>query len=236
MKDFAFSDRVLPLEVRIHPRAKRLILRLERGGRALRVSVPPGTGERQITDFVEKCRGWIEKKLEKFSPLPENGGMLRHGDKIPYLGEPYLIHHQAGRGVSCLGEDGQIIISGEAAHLPRRLRDFLQKQAREIMVPLVFAYAAQIAVKPTSIQFKDTKSRWGSCSASGALSFSWRIIMAPPEVIHYLVAHEVAHLVEMNHGRQFWRICCDLCPQTPAARAWLKRHGQTLQAINFNTV
>jgi len=234
MENFTLHDRILPLKVHINPRSRRMILRIERGGWGLRVSAPPGTKSDQITDFVEKCRSWIEQKLERIPPPCGNGPMLRDGVQIPYLGTAHRIIHCPGRGVTRLAEDTkQIIVTGEAVYLPRRLRDFFKQQARMIMTPLVFSYAARLGRKPAAICYKDTKSRWGSCSASGSLSFSWRIIMAPPLVVHYLVAHEVAHLVEMNHSQNFWQICTQLCPQTPQARHWLKHNGQTLHAINF---
>jgi len=237
MKDFALSDRVLPLHVHVNVRARRLVLRIENGGKGLRMSVPPGTNEQQICYFLHQYRGWIETKLKKFPPPSQDNGMLRHGVKLPYLGQPHLIVHQQGRGLTCLAfseQNGkQILVSGEAAHVPRRLRDFLKNQATLIMTPLALSYAAKLGRKPKSIRYKDTKSRWGSCSAAGNLSFSWRIMMAPPAVMRYLVAHEVAHLVEMNHGRQFWQICTELCPSTQECRAWLKRNGQTLHAIDF---
>ena len=87
--------------------------------------------------------------------------------------------------------------------------------------------------KAKAIRFKDTSSRWGSCTADGSLSFSWRIMMAPPPVIDYLVAHEVAHLREMNHGPRFWKLCKELCTDTERCKAWLKRNGSALQAISF---
>jgi len=239
VQDFVLSDRVLPVIVRVHPQAKRLILRIENGGKALRVTVPPATTERQIAAFLQTCHSWVESKLIKLPPphnIQNQGSMLRDGVKIPYLGQPHRIVHQGGRGVTCLitrqGEC-QIIVTGEAAHLPRRLMAFFKQQARITIAPLVAAYAAQIGCQPTSIHYKDTRSRWGSCSAAGRLSFSWRIMMAPPPVIRYLVAHEVAHLAEMNHGRRFWQICTQLCPQTQHCRAWLKRNGQSLHAIDF---
>jgi len=237
VKDFALSDRVLPLDVRVNPRARRLVLRLERGGKSLRISVPVGTTEQQITDFLEKSQNWLEKKLEKFPSFPKGERMLREGVKIPYLGQPHLIVHRPGRGTTHLltspqGES-QIIITGQAAYLPRHLADFLKKQARNTIVPLVATYTTRLGVQAKSIHFKDTSSRWGSCSHVGRLSFSWRIMMAPQPVVRYLVAHEVAHLLEMNHGKGFWQICTDLCPQTQACRSWLKRNGHLLQAIDF---
>jgi len=97
------------------------------------------------------------------------------------------------------------------------------------------ALHAKTVGKPVkSMTLKDTRSRWGSCSWDGKLSFSWRIVMAPPIVIDYLAAHEVAHLREMNHGPAFWALCRKLCPEMDEAKAWLKRHGSALHAIDFD--
>jgi len=237
VKNFIISDRVLPLEVRVNPRAKRLILRFEPRGQVLRITIPVGTTERQIDSFLEKCAGWIEERLKKFPLSPCEGSMLRDGVKIPYLGQPHLIVHQGGRGLTCLSKnlqgEGQILVTGQVAHLPRRLADFFKAQARATLVPMVMASATKLGRPVKTIQFKDTKSRWGSCSATGGLSFSWRIMMAPLPVVRYLVAHEVAHLAEMNHGERFWQICTELCPQTQKCRSWLKRNGQALQSIDF---
>jgi len=238
MREFVLSDRILPIHMRVNPRAKRMTLRLEQGGRAIFITVPPGMQEQHIAHFLQKGRCWLEEKLQKLPPPPLGRAMLRAGVKIPYLGKPHLIVHRPGRGLTCLKmsdtDENQIIVTGEAVHLPRRLRDFFKNQAHIIMTPLVKDYATRLEKNPTTISYKDTKSRWGSCSSTGALSFSWRIMMAPLAVVRYLVAHEVAHLVEMNHGEHFWQICTELCPETANCRSWLKRNGQALHAIDFD--
>ena len=131
------------------------------------------------------------------------------------------------------GEEPQLVVHGDLAHLPRRLAAFLKKQAAQTIAPMVERHASAVGRMPKSIRYKDTISRWGSCSAEGHLSFSWRIVMAPRGVIYYLFAHEVAHLIEMNHGPGFWRLCEKLCPETRRYKAWLKRNGQALHAIDF---
>ena len=118
-------------------------------------------------------------------------------------------------------------------HVGRRVATFLKKEARTDLERLVKLHAGTIGAKVSSITMKDTRSRWGSCSSQGNLSFSWRILMAPPMVIDYLAAHEVAHLQEMNHGPRFWALCKRLCPHMEEAKAWLKRYGSQLHAIDF---
>jgi predicted metal-dependent hydrolase len=112
--------------------------------------------------------------------------------------------------------------------------DFLKRQARKEIEALAGRHSASVGRKVKAIHFKDTTSRWGSCTADGNLSFSWRIMMAPGPVINYLVAHEVAHLKEMNHGAKFWKLCEELCPDTERCKAWLKKNGNALQAIAFD--
>jgi predicted metal-dependent hydrolase len=115
--------------------------------------------------------------------------------------------------------------------LPRRVLDFLKKQAREDLSNAIDFHAERLGVKPKSISIRDSKTRWGSCSSNGTLSFSWRIILAPSDILDYLAAHEVAHLREMNHSPRFWKLVEDTCPHTKQSRAWLKAHGAILHAL-----
>lgn len=235
-RSYVLSDRELPLKVVANARARRLTLRIESGGKGLRVTVPPGTGMREVRCFIDRYRSWLECRLAGLPAPAAEGAMVRDGIQIPLLGEMHRIVHCAGRGLTGLREtqEGpQIAVYGEARYLPRRVRDFLKKQAENTLAPLVVKYSQAVGRKPKSIRYKDTVSRWGSCSSDGHLSFSWRIVMTPYEVVDYLVAHEVAHLVEMNHSPQFWALCEKLCPQTRRCRAWLQRNGQILHAVDF---
>ncbi|QDZ02139.1 M48 family metallopeptidase [Nitratireductor mangrovi] len=227
------GGRALPLKIVENERARRLTLRIDAGGQGLRVTVPPGLSPREIDRFLENHRGWLEARLEKFPDRPQ----VRPGVKIPLRGVPHVIVHEPGRRgtVTCGSEGGlpALIVHGERAYLGRRLADFLKREAKRDIEALVARHAGQVGRPARAIRYKDTTSRWGSCTADGVLSFSWRIMMAPPTVIDYLVAHEVAHLKEMNHGPRFWKLCRELCPRTDEARAWLKRNGGALQAIRF---
>lgn len=227
------AGRELPLRVVENARARRLTLRIEAGGQGLRITVPPGLRRGEVERFLERHRGWLELKLARLPDRPQ----VRAGVKIPLRGTPHMIVHvPARRGtVAAASEGGMPVlhVHGEEAHLPRRLADFLKREARHDIEKLVARHTASVGRRAKAVRFKDTSSRWGSCTADGTLSFSWRIMMAPPAVIDYLVAHEVAHLREMNHGPDFWALCRELCPRTDEARAWLKRNGQALQAIRF---
>lgn len=228
----AVAGRELPLRIVENARARRLTLRIEPGGRGLRVTVPPGVARRQVEDFLDRHQGWLEQRLEKLPDRPQ----VRPGIKIPLRGVPHLIRHEPGRGTVRAGLfDGAPVLTvhGDQRHLPRRVADFLKAEAKRDIEALVARHTASVGRRAKAVRYRDTTSRWGSCTSDGTLSFSWRIMMAPPTVIDYLVAHEVAHLKEMNHGPAFWKLCRELCPRTDEAKAWLKRNGGALQAIQF---
>ena len=117
---------------------------------------------------------------------------------------------------------------GGPDHVARRVRDHLVRFARQELARRARIHAARIGRTVNRITVRDTKSRWGSCSASGSLSFSWRLILAPEPVLDYVVAHEVAHLVEMNHSARFWKLVRTMVADPASQRAWLKRHRAEL--------
>ncbi|RVD36184.1 M48 family peptidase, partial [Mesorhizobium sp. M8A.F.Ca.ET.023.02.2.1] len=162
---------------------------------------------------------------------------VRPGIKIPVRGVPHrIVHEPSKRGTVTISRDERgplLIVHGERIHLPRRIADFLKREAKKDIEKLVVRHTEALGKRAKAIRYKDTSSRWGSCTSEGNLSFSWRIMMAPQPVINYLVAHEVAHLKEMNHGPKFWKLCEKLCPDTDRCKDWLKRNGGALQAIVF---
>ena len=125
-------------------------------------------------------------------------------------------------------EDGGLLVSGYAEHVERRVRDFLKAEARREMSERAFAKARQIDRPIASLTLRDTRSRWGSCTPDGALSLSWRLVLAPLEVLDYVVAHEVAHLAHMNHGQRFWALTAKLTDQVEGPQRWLRDNGARL--------
>lgn len=232
-REHVVAGRTLPLRIVENDRARRLTLRIDAGGQGLRITVPPGLRRGEVEKFLHRHQGWLEQRLAKVPDRPQ----VRPGIKLPLYGVPHMIVHEpAKRGTVSVGsnENGPtLVIHGERVHLPRRLTDYLKREARREIGALVEKHTAKVGRKAKAVRFKDTSSRWGSCTSDGNLSFSWRIMMAPRPVINYLVAHEVAHLKEMNHGPKFWKLCEELCPDTERCRAWLKKNGSALQAIQF---
>ena len=141
----------------------------------------------------------------------------------------YTGRANAARSGSSSSERGPLIcVAGERAHIARRVTDFLKREARKDLEAAVARHSKQLGVKPRRIVLRDTVSRWGSCSSTGGLNFSWRLILAPPFVLDYLAAHEVAHIVHMNHSPLFWKLARRLHPGTDRAEIWLKVHGASL--------
>jgi predicted metal-dependent hydrolase len=227
------AGRSLPLRIVANERARRLTLRIDAGGQGLRITVPPGVRGGEVDRFLGRHQDWLEKRLAKVPDRPQ----VRPGIKVPLRGVPHLIVHEPGsRGTVAVRqtEDGPtLVVHGDRRHLPRRVADFLKREAKREIEALVEKHTKALGKPAKAIRFRDTTSRWGSCTSDGALSFSWRIMMAPGQVINYLVAHEAAHLKEMNHGPKFWALCEELCPDTKRCKAWLKKNGSALQAIGF---
>ena len=220
------------LSVRLKPnkRARRLILRLDPKSGDPVATVPPGLSEARIRTFLMGHRDWL---IEKCEQQPKRIAFSQ-GAIIPFRGELHrLVHVGQRRGtIRILEQDGEksLLVSGDLAHMGRRTQDWLKKMARQDLTEAVDRHARQLQVTPAAIRIKDTTSRWGSCSSTRVLSFSWRIILAPPDVLDYLAAHEVAHLREMNHSPRFWALVNDLCPEYEASKVWLRREGQSLHA------
>jgi predicted metal-dependent hydrolase len=143
-----------------------------------------------------------------------------------------VLARPSGRGITRViaGDDGEpcIVVAGPPEHLARRLGDFLKREARRDIEAAVLRHAATLKVVPGKIRLGDATSRWGSCSPRGGLAFSWRLILAPPHVLDYLAAHEVAHRREMNHGRRFWATVARLRPDYEDSEAWLRANGAGL--------
>ena len=228
------DGRTVDVKIVENPRTSRLTLRLVPAANtqeSLKGTVPPGTPDHEGDRFLAKNKGWAAARLAR---LPEVV-RIEDGATIPLRGEPHrIVHSGIGRGVVSVGmeEDGQVIrVFGDPKFLPRKVADFLKRQAKQDLTRAVNIHAASLGVKPKSITMRDTTSRWGSCSSTGALNFSWRIVLAPPAVLNYLAAHEVAHLREMNHSARFWTLVEDICPDMEAQKAWLRAHGSKLHAV-----
>src|SRR5579884_571386 len=210
-----------PLAIRVNPRARRMLLRVDAARRAVELVLPRGVAPGLGLDFLAAKRGWISARLQN---LPAAVPFVE-GAVIPVLGVPHRIRRErdpAAPPVTLV--DGEIRVRGEPAHLARRVRDHLRELGRRELAARSHRLAERIGKNVKRVVVRDTKSRWGSCSSTGNLSYSWRLVFAPEAVVDYVVAHEVAHLAELNHGPRFWRLVAALVPDSAGPRAWLKRH------------
>lgn len=225
--EIAVGDSIYLVRVKRHRQARRFTLRVLSATREVQLTVPPRGSLKEAKAFAEKNSDWIAARL---CHIPA-AAPFADGALVPLRGAMHRICHRRGaRGTvwTEIGAESLLCVAGDAPHLQRRILDFLKREAKRDLMRASRRYADELGVRFRSISVRDQSSRWGSCSSKGALSFSWRLVLAPPFVLDYLAAHEITHLVEMNHSRRFWRILDGICPGTDRAKAWLDTHGAGL--------
>jgi predicted metal-dependent hydrolase len=214
-----------PLAVRRSPRARHIALRIDAARRGVELVLPRGISARNGLAFLAARRHWIAARLAQLPrPVP-----FVEGAVVPVFGIPHRIRREPdplAPPVAIVA--GEIRVRGAPQHLARRVRDHLARTVRQELACRARPLASRIGRSVARVGVREMRSRWGSCSGSGNLSFCWRLVFAPDSVVDYVVAHEVAHLAEMNHGPRFWQLVRRLMPENAAARAWLKRHRDSL--------
>ncbi len=212
--------------VRRSKRARRMTLRVSRLDGRVTLTLPRGVSEREAAGFVREKADWIANAQGSVA----DEAVVKVGGEILIEGRPWAIVEGLSRQ-AVLGEDvveAPVVKTGEA------VAKTLKKLARKRISSLAHQHAAQLDRSVGKITLRDTRSRWGSCSYEGNLMLSWRLIMAPPEVLDYVIAHEVAHLVEMNHSSAFWALTERLCPDFRQHKAWLRQEGTALHRYRFD--
>ena len=227
----AITGLEVPVELRRHRSARRLTLRINQTRRSVVVTVPLRCKIDEAGTFVHRHIDWVRTRLRALpSPIPFEDGVIvpvRGTDHVvrfvgPRVRGAVVAYEQLGSGMPVLA------VKGAPEHGARRLRDWLYAQAREDLDARVAFHAGRLGLRARKLSVRDQGSRWGSCSTSGMLSFSWRLILAPPIVLDYVAAHEVAHLAEMNHGPRFWALVRRTMPRMDEAKAWLHANGHQL--------
>ena len=216
--------------------ATRFTIRVRSATRDVVLTMPIRGSVAAAHEFAVRHADWIGTRLRKLpKPVP-----FEAGEVIPFEGMPHrIVHAPSARGIVWIDrtadDEPAIYVAGDAHHLPRRVGDFLKRLAKKKLDAAVKRHSSRLNLAPRGVTVRDTTSRWGSCSATGALNFSWRLIMAPPFVLDYLAAHEVAHLVHLNHSDAFWAVTRSLSDDTDAAEDWLKLHGASLHRYGHRT-
>jgi predicted metal-dependent hydrolase len=210
-------------------RALRVSLRIDAKAGEVVVTLPPRAGRRAGMALLTAHAAWVMEKLAGLAPPV----VLAPDAEVPLGGVAHIVRHvpEACGGAWLAPAGAAILVAGEVDFLPRRVVDFLRAEALRRIRRLALRHAATLSVKPRAIRLKDTRSRWGSCAPDGTLAFSWRLVMAPDWVLDYVVAHEIAHLRELNHSARFWAEVARLTPHRAAAVAWLKQNGPALLRV-----
>jgi predicted metal-dependent hydrolase len=217
------------LILRRSARARRFSLRVSRLDGRVTLSMPAGAREAEALAFAREHADWIQR-MQAGAAAPVAVGF---GTVLPVEGRMLTLRQAPVRAPRV--EEGWLLLPGGDDRAGARAQAWLKMQARVRLTEASDRYAAQLGRPHSGVTLRDTRSRWGSCSADGALMYSWRLIMAPPQVLDYVAAHEVAHLVEMNHSPAFWAVVRRLMPDQARHRAWLKREGNQLHRYLFAT-
>ncbi len=216
------------VRLEVNAKARRLILRLDERRREAVAVAPTSRQIQAAADFAAERIDWISSRLQHLPEIQR----FDAGETITYRGEPCRITLKGEGRIARMiaGPPRLLSVPGDPDTTAQRVTRFLKKQARNELQKAVNRHCETLGTAYTGLSVKDTRSRWGSCTVDGQLAFSWRLIMAPPEVLNYVAAHEVAHLREMNHSPKFWALVAKCCPDWKRHRAWLRVHGAELQA------
>jgi predicted metal-dependent hydrolase len=224
---FALPGGAVPVTWRRSGRARRVSLRIDPREARVVVTLPPRAARSAGAALLRTHADWVARSLARLPcvpPLADGGSAMLGGVAHP------IRHVPEGRGGAWI-EAGAIHVAGGAEHVARRVRDLLRREARRRLGAQAAAKAMLAGLSYRRLAIKDTRSRWGSCAADGTVMFSWRLVMAPESVQDYVVAHEVAHLRHMNHGRHFWALVGQLTPHRAMAVAWLAQEGAGLHRV-----
>jgi predicted metal-dependent hydrolase len=221
------TDPSIEITLRRSKAARRFSLRVSRIDGAVTLSMPAHAREAEALGFAAGQTDWLRRALERARVVQAVG----IGSAIPVEGQ--LLTVTAGAGRAARIEGGSLVVPPDPARAGARVAAYLKLRARQRLQAESARYAAMLGRPFTRITLRDTRSRWGSCAPDGSLMYSWRLILAPPEVLSYVAAHEVAHLAEMNHSPRFWAVVARLMPDYARHRRWLKAHGTGLHAYDF---
>ncbi|GGD98918.1 hypothetical protein SAMN05421774_10131 [Gemmobacter megaterium] len=218
----------IEIALRRSARARRISLRVSGLDGQVTLTLPARVREAEGLAFARSRADWIAQALAR---VPR-AAQIAPGVAFPVEGRLRAITAGPARGAVHLTDEG-LVVPGDPSQCGVRVATFLRHLARARLERSVAHYTQALGRRHSSLTLRDTRSRWGSCTAAGGLMFSWRLIMAPPEVLDYVAAHEVAHLAEMNHSPRYWAVVARLLPGYEAPRRWLKSHGSDLHAWRF---
>ena len=219
------GGREVLLNLRRSAKARHILIKINDANGKVELVLPRRAAIRDGLTFANERAGWIEKQLSALpAPVPFQAGTV-----LQLMGEPLLLARRQGGAKRLRRIGGLLEVPGEDAQFAGHVQCWLVAEARREIGERAESLAARIGRPVHHVAIRDTATRWGSCSAAGNLSFSWRLILAPPRVLNYVVAHEVAHLNEMNHSASFWHLVTELVGDPSCERLWLRRNGSQLK-------
>tara|TARA_Y100001970_G_scaffold290625_1_gene425044 strand:- start:1560 stop:2246 length:687 start_codon:yes stop_codon:yes gene_type:complete len=214
----------IPVHIRSSQRAQRILLHVSVFDGNVEIVLPTGAMASEGLRFAASQTDWIAEQLSRIgSAVPFADGAV-----FPLLGKQVIIRRIDSFSALPRLVNGKLIVGGRQETLPGRVRRWIRYRAMDEIRPRVEEMEKKIGCRHAKISLRDTRSRWGSCSRVGNLNFSWRLVMAPEDILNYVVAHEVAHLRELNHSAPFWALVDTLCSDVGQARSWLKANGAGL--------
>ena len=216
----------IPVKVRRNARARRMTLRVPRAGGEVVLTLPPRATLQEGREFAASKAEWLRRTVLAMPGLK----LVAEGARLPIAGQDVLLRAMPLRTVRL---EGDVLYVPSRAAMGATVQAWLKHRAHVALREAVDRFAAKLGRQPRALALRDTKSRWGSCTHDGRLMFSWRLAMAPPLVLDYVAAHEVAHLVELYHSPAYWRVVSDICPDWKLHRGWLHAQGQTLHRLRF---
>jgi predicted metal-dependent hydrolase len=221
------------LRLQVSKRARRMALRLDTKERVVYLVVPRRADMTKARDFAKQYKHWIQEKIDELpDPVPFHDGTI-----IPLFGRnvEIRVNYDSSLKRTSIELKPRILLVNtnkkDQKEVSDRIMRFLKKEATRVIRALAVEKAARTGKVIANVSVRDTRSRWGSCAEDGNLSFSWRLIFAPWEALDYVVAHEVAHLVHMNHGKPFWNLCAKLSTDYDTGRDWMRDHGHELMSF-----
>jgi predicted metal-dependent hydrolase len=223
----------LPYRIRRSNRAVHARIHVDADG--VEVVVPNRFPLRNVEPFVREKRPWIERTLRRMRESEAHfpPARLCDGGEVPYLGErlALAVREEPGRMRAHVARRGSAlqVKLGPDTPLQGALEAWYRRRARAEVSPRLDAAVRRAGKSYTRLQIRGQRTRWASCSTSGAMSFNWRLLLAPPEILDYVVEHEVAHLDVQDHSPRFWRVLASRCPSWREHEAWLRRHGHALR-------
>lgn len=239
MPEINWGGLIIPYTTKKSSKAKHL--RITVGQDGVVVTVPAALSQRRAISFLEQKKEWIAQKLNELNranPQPNGPRDYLDGAELPFQGEKFrlkLVESDRQKTTARLTGDcflvhinRQMPEAARASEIQRKLGQLYKELAREAICERVNFFKTQLNVDYNQIRLKEQKTRWGSCSKKGNLNFNWKLVMAPPDIIDYVVVHELCHLIHMNHSPAFWQCVADVIPDYRICRLWLKKHGGEL--------